>query len=178
MTRTISAAFVALSFAVALALPASAVAQTKKRVAIETTQLASALPINGTTADGGTFVGTFDLARFAVKEGQLVALGILNGTLKNAAGVVIGQVRNVAAELGVGAATGSCTILHLELGPLDLDLLGLVVHLNRVVLDITAVPGPGNLLGNLLCAIANLLNTRAPLDILSDALNGLLRVVN
>jgi len=34
-------------------------------------------------------------------------------------------------------ATGSCRILHLELGPLDLDLLGLVVHLDRVVLDIT-----------------------------------------
>jgi hypothetical protein len=51
-----------------------------------------------------------------------------------------------------------CPILHLELGPLDLDLLGLVVHLDRVVLDITAVPGPGNLLGNLLCAIAGLLD--------------------
>jgi hypothetical protein len=26
------------------------------------------------------------------------------------------------------------------------------------VLDITAIPGPGNLLGNLLCAVTNLLN--------------------
>jgi hypothetical protein len=30
--------------------------------------------------------------------------------------------------------------------------------LNQVVLDITAIPGPGNLLGNLLCAIAGLLD--------------------
>jgi hypothetical protein len=52
----------------------------------------------------------------------------------------------------------TCPILHLELGPLDLDLLGLRVHLDRVVLDVTAVPGPGNLLGNLLCAIAGLLD--------------------
>ena len=52
----------------------------------------------------------------------------------------------------------TCPILHLELGPLDLDLLGLQVHLDRVVLDVTAVPGPGNLLGNLLCAIAGLLD--------------------
>jgi hypothetical protein len=51
-----------------------------------------------------------------------------------------------------------CPILHLELGPLDLNLLGLRVQLNRVVLDITAIPGPGNLLGNLLCAIAGLLD--------------------
>lgn len=78
----------------------------------------------------------------------------------------------------VTAIKGTCAILHRELGPLDLNLLGLIVHLNKVVLDITAQPGPGNLLGNLLCAIANLLNSRSPLDILSDALNGLLRVIN
>ena len=51
----------------------------------------------------------------------------------------------------------SCSVLHLVLGPLDLDLLGLVVHLDRVVLDITAVPA-GGLLGQLLCAVANLLS--------------------
>jgi len=51
-----------------------------------------------------------------------------------------------------------CPILHLDLGPLDLNLLGLHVHLNEVVLDIEAIPGPGNLLGNLLCAIAGLLD--------------------
>jgi len=44
------------------------------------------------------------------------------------------------------------------LGPLDLNLLGLMVHLNRVVLDITAQSGAGNLLGNLLCAVAGLLD--------------------
>ena len=48
--------------------------------------------------------------------------------------------------------------MHLTLGPLDLNLLGLVVHLDRVVLDITAQQGAGNLLGNLLCAVAGLLD--------------------
>ena len=51
-----------------------------------------------------------------------------------------------------------CPILTLVLGPLDLNLLGLRVQLNRVNLRITAVSGPGNLLGNLLCAVAGLLN--------------------
>ena len=51
-----------------------------------------------------------------------------------------------------------CPILHLELGPLDLNLLGLRVQLNQVVLDVDAIPGPGNLLGNLLCAVAGLLD--------------------
>jgi hypothetical protein len=49
-------------------------------------------------------------------------------------------------------------ILNLVFGPLDLNLLGLQVHLDRVVLNITAQPGAGNLLGNLLCAVAGLLN--------------------
>jgi hypothetical protein len=60
--------------------------------------------------------------------------------------------------------TASCQILDLVLGPLDLNLLGLVVHLDTVHLNITAQPGPGNLLGNLLCAIAGLLD-QTPLNL-------------
>src|SRR5262249_39833389 len=51
-----------------------------------------------------------------------------------------------------------CQVLDLVLAPLDLNLLGLVVHLDRVHLNITAVPGAGNLLGNLLCALVGLLD--------------------
>lgn len=52
----------------------------------------------------------------------------------------------------------TCPILHLDLGPLNLHILGLQVDLSRVILDITAVSGAGNLLGNLLCAVARLLD--------------------
>jgi hypothetical protein len=63
------------------------------------------------------------------------------------------------SDLVVPAQVGSaCDILSLDLGPLNLDILGLVVDLSEVNLDITAVPGPGNLLGNLLCAVAGLLD--------------------
>jgi len=49
------------------------------------------------------------------------------------------------------------------------------VHVDRIVIDITAQPGPGNLLGNLLCAIAGLLDQPgAPLNIIADLLNSLL----
>jgi hypothetical protein len=67
-----------------------------------------------------------------------------------------------------------CPILHLELGPLDLNLLGLRVQLNQVVLDITAIPGPGNLLGNLLCAIAGLLDGVDLGDVLGNLLQALI----
>jgi hypothetical protein len=68
----------------------------------------------------------------------------------------------------------TCPILHLELGPLDLNLLGLRVQLNQVVLDVTAIPGPGNLLGNLLCAIAGLLDGVNLGSILGDLLQNLI----
>ena len=50
--------------------------------------------------------------------------------------------------------------MNLSLGPLDLNLLGLVVHLDEVDLTIDAESGSGNLLGNLLCAVAGLLEVR------------------
>jgi len=58
----------------------------------------------------------------------------------------------------VAANAAACDILNLVLGPLDLNLLGLEIHLQRVVLDIVAVAGAGNLLGNLLCSVAGLLD--------------------
>jgi hypothetical protein len=48
----------------------------------------------------------------------------------------------------------SCPILFLELGPIFLDLLGLVVEVpDPIVVEIRAEPGPGQLLGNLLCRL-------------------------
>lgn len=57
------------------------------------------------------------------------------------------------------AAPGSCRVLNLILGPLDLNLLGLVVELygpNRnspITLTITSFPGQG-VLGDLFCSIS------------------------
>jgi hypothetical protein len=52
------------------------------------------------------------------------------------------------------------------LGPINLNLLGLVVELDNcangpVTVDITAIPG-GGLLGDLLCSLADVLGTRNP----------------
>lgn len=138
------------------------------------------IPITGTFTDalGGTgqFVGTFTLQRFVVVPGQqLAAVGTLVGTLTNSAGTVLGTiVRTITILVDSALTQASCDILHLELGPLDLDLLGLVVHLNRIVLDISAQPGAGNLLGNLLCAIAGLLDGGGPLRAIANLLNQIL----
>ena len=92
---------------------------------------------------------------------MLQATGVLKGTLTNANGNSLGTVsKTVTDSVNTSAAANAvagCQILNLVLGPLNLNLLGLVVTLNQVHLNITAVPGAGNLLGNLLCAVANLL---------------------
>lgn len=57
-------------------------------------------------------------------------------------------------------AAPQCNVLRLVLGPLDLDLLGLVVELyggdrsKPVVVEVTATPG-GGVLGDLFCQLAN-----------------------
>lgn len=115
-----------------------------------------AIPVVGTSAGGATFSGVFNLTSFAVRDGQVVAVGTISGVVTTAAGVLGSVLTTVAMPVSVGATT--CQILHLDLGPISLDLLGLQVDLSRVVLDITAQAGAGNLLGNLLCAVAGLLD--------------------
>jgi hypothetical protein len=131
-----------------------------------------AIPINVSTLTG-TFAGAFNVTQFAVQNGQLVAVGTLTGTVTNLL-TGITQTISQALTLPVLQASGSCQILHLELGPVDLNLLGLMVHLDKVVLDVSAQAGPGNLLGNLLCGVANALNSNAVNNAVANLLNTVL----
>lgn len=112
----------------------------------------------------GTVTGTFEPDRFEVVGDKVMAVGELTATLTDSTGTVVGnETTTVSLPLVTDATNGAvtaqqivCDVLDLVLGPLDLNLLGLDVHLDRVVLNIVAVPGA--LLGDLLCAVANLLN--------------------
>src|SRR5919108_2552944 len=118
----------------------------------------------------GDFSGTLTITRFERQGDGIVAIGTVAGTVAPDATVFVRQVavpvqdivpgsgeRTTAAAV-VAQQTGVCNILSLVLGPLHLDLLGLVVDLNQVILNITGETGAGNLLGNLLCAITGLLD--------------------
>jgi hypothetical protein len=130
------------------------------------------IPINFTSPNG-SFAGVFKLTRFVVRNGQLAAVGTLTGTVTNAAGQTVGAVARTLT-LPVFNLNATCDILHLELGPIDLNLLGLVVHVDKIVIDIDAQSGPGNLLGNLLCALAGLLDAGGPLGQIVGLLNQIL----
>ncbi|MGI8413313.1 MAG: hypothetical protein ACR2LV_08200 [Solirubrobacteraceae bacterium] len=58
------------------------------------------------------------------------------------------------AATAAATASPTCPVLDLVVGPLNLQLLGLVVDLNRVHLSVTATRG-GGVLGNLFCTVAN-----------------------
>jgi hypothetical protein len=146
-------------------------------------------PLSAVSETQGTFTGTLSINHFAAKNRQLFASGIVTGTLVDENGAITSIVRTVSFPVSTGAPTTAavseaaaaalaCDILHLDLGPLDLDLLGLVVHLDRVVLDIDAVPGAGNLLGNLLCAVTNLLNGPGALTQVAALLNQILDILS
>ena len=133
------------------------------------------VPVTGTTSKGGKFTGAFNIKQFSVVNNQIVAVGTLTGTIQTGAGNVIGTIlRTISMIVNINVAT--CDILHLELGPLDLNLLGLIVHLDKVVLDIDADP-TGGLLGSLLCAVANLLNTNGLLADIAALLNQILALL-
>lgn len=128
--------------------------------------------ISGTTAAGERVTGTYTPMKFYKKNGHVRSRGVLNGVIHNADGTTrtftlirSTQVKSIegtpvanARQARAATQQASCDILHLVLAPLDLDLLGLQVHLDRVVLNIVAVSGAGNLLGNLLCAVTGLLD--------------------
>ena len=85
---------------------------------------------------------------------------MISGTLTNTVtGVSTVITRSFASVVGIlPGVNATCEILHLELGPIDLELLGLIVHVDKIVIDIQADP-TGGLLGQLLCSLANALQS-------------------
>lgn len=122
-------------------------------------------------------------------DGQLVASTTVLGSVLGTA-----FTQDVQIPLNLGATDGgdgSCDILNLSLGPVSLNVLGLNINLDDcnggpVTVDITGNEGQGNLLGNLICDIAGLLDDGGLLDLsgltgdeldtltsgLTDVLNG------
>jgi hypothetical protein len=183
VTAATLATAVGLFATTASAAPVIARGSTATAVAPAATRGTITSTVAGTftnAAGQGTFAGTFTPTKFSVVNGVLEATGLVKGTMTDANGTSLGTVSQTATipvdRTNAPDAIG-CNVLNLTLGPLNLNLLGLVVTLNQVHLTITAVPGAGNLLGNLLCAVANLLNGTGSLSVISVLLNGILALL-
>jgi hypothetical protein len=143
--------------------------------------------IVGQTASGRPVTGYFTPTGLSKHNGHLRARGLISGVIHKANGTTrtFSAMRTLRVKSINGSVPGApraaasskavCDILHLVLAPLDLNLLGLKVHLDRVVLDIVAQSGAGALLGNLLCAVTGLLDNGGTL---SQLLNQLTQILN
>jgi hypothetical protein len=160
--------------------------QTTPDLKPERASLLTNVPVTGVAdviatpvVEANPFSGTLTVTRFDYDQatGRL----LVSGTITDAAtGKSDTFERQPATLVRQGAPTSPvCDILILDLGPLELDLLGLIVDLSPVHLEIRAETGPGNLLGNLLCALVGLLDPQPALGSpLQIAITNLLNTIN
>jgi hypothetical protein len=124
-------------------------------------QRAAGTPVTGMLPDGRTFTGQLSRMAVSMVNGAPMLSGLLKGTGLPAAGAPF--------TTAISSAQATCQVMDLNVPPMHLDLvhldlLGLVVDLDAVHLAgcvhlaINAVQGPCNLLGNLLCSLANAAN--------------------
>jgi hypothetical protein len=188
LRRTMAVGLItAFMFSTVAIMPAAAAPKDNANSALQ-------VPISGTTSTGGTFQGTATITGFAVDGQNVVAVGTITGIANGTQSIITTFSAPVtqpsataqaavadaaAAQAAVPQAAVACQILNLTLGPLNLNILGLVVNIpNPIVINITAVPGAGNLLGNLLCSVANLLNGSGQLQQIANLLNQILGILN
>jgi hypothetical protein len=144
------------------------------------------LPITGVGKNGKKFSGTYGIQRFVVRGGKVYSVGTLTGRLKGrrVSRANVMMPATLTGPTSAKTAQATCQVLHLVLGPVNLNLLGLRVTLGGgaqanqpIVLDITAVQG-GGLLGDLLCGLTNLLNQNGLLTQLNGNLQQLSATLN
>jgi hypothetical protein len=132
---------VAAALLTAAALPASASANSDSAAAF----------VSSPSAVKGTLAVKVDIRRFRATPSGTKADGVATATL----GGLGAMPTTVKKKVTLSAArSGSCTILTLNLDTLDLTLLGLNVHLDKVNLAITGKRSAG-VLGSLFCSLAN-----------------------
>jgi len=155
MSRKLAALAVLVAVA-ALAFAASATSSAG------TAQPTRAAATAGTTTQVGAVTVRLTVNRFVKRGKRLYAVGTAISqfapTAENAAKYPTKTTRRaftapVRSLKRIQSAKRICQVLDLTLGPLDLNLLGLMVHLDRVHLTITA-DSNGGLLGSLLCSLA------------------------
>jgi hypothetical protein len=156
------------------------------------------LPITGAGAGGVTFNGTVAVQRFVARNGQVFAIGAVSGSVSGPAGPMGTsiylpvafpvQVSSLVARAESGrihpaslsvpdsgarvvfVQASTCGVLHLDLGAINLNLLGVVVTTTPVTIDING--NTGGPLGNLVCAaLATVNNVVGVVNLLNSILS-------
>jgi hypothetical protein len=131
-------------------------------VAVEGQGLLGDLLCGLTNADGtlGDLLGGLEGLGATLDDLTEELTGVLNDTLDQILGMSGGVA--AASHQDNGNDPRRCDLVNLELGELNLNVLGLEVRTSEICLDVFAQRGGagngGGLLGNLLCTVSNLLN--------------------
>jgi hypothetical protein len=103
---------------------------------------------------GGVLGSLFcKLAHAKASAARAAVARSMNASLRHRPLQPVGFTVRVHPAVATAAAV-TCPVLDLTLGPLNLNLLGLVVDLNKVHLTITATQG-GGALGDLFCSLSH-----------------------
>jgi hypothetical protein len=182
MSRNRLAALAAMLTCALMLLPAAGASAAQTATKLTKTKTVN---VNGTTKSGKKFHGKYTINRFIAKGNKTYAVGKLTGRLAGKKVTKHGVKMPVALTQTAQSAQlppipGACQILNLSIQPINLNLLGLSVRTSRIDVAIDAIPGAGNLLGNLLCGITNILNPATPPSAgqLAGILNALLALLN
>jgi hypothetical protein len=185
-----------MTLSIVLAAAAATAEQPKK---------ALVLPLAGMGTGGVTFNGTVAVQRFVVRDGHVFAIGAVSGNLSGPAGPIgtsiylpvafpvrVGNGLTARAERGVIhpaslrgpdygvrvmlAQAETCGVLHLDLGAVNLNLLGVMVTTTPVTIDINGdTAGPlGNLVCEILATVNNVVGLVSLLNSLLSLVTGLL----
>jgi hypothetical protein len=143
------------------------------------------LPIAGSAGGGITFNGSVTVQGFVQRKGEVFAVGAVSGSLSSPAGP-IGTALALPVMFSVQVSNGltaradggsihpasrrspdrgprvifvqstTCGVLHLDLGAVNLNVLGAVVTTTPVTIDING--DTGGALGNLVCTALSTVN--------------------
>lgn len=128
------------------------------------------------TTGEGLILGNllYNVANLANPDGTGGLLALLNalgsGNLDSTAGSEGGSLSGVTPD--------PQQLLQIELDPLDLNLLGLAVTSDPIIVTISAQGGDAKLLGNLLGAVSTLVNFEGVESALNNALGTVVNLVN
>jgi hypothetical protein len=143
------------------------------------------LPIAGSATGGGTFSGTFFVQKFEARDGRVVAIGMVSGSLSGAGTTLVGPLA-LPVDVGPGGpaaptsaaaaapAAQTCPVLHLAVGAVNFNVLGVQVTTQPISIDLTGDSTGTNVLGNLTCTILTTLNNVVGLVNLLNSLLGVL----
>jgi hypothetical protein len=136
--------------------------------------------LTGLMANAGNLSGSdlnsLFLDSYFLQYGQ----SLLNSAMQTASSALSATLPPPPASItppsGTPASAG--TLATLTLDPLNVNLLGLKLQTSQIQINISAQPGNGDLLGNLLNDTSNLLNVPAVTAVLNNVLSNVVTLLN